>query len=211
MGCKNCASLKSIYNYLVKHTFSQITSIKIMNPLLTSTMPRRLSDGLQSLPNLKAVTIEGPPQVTALPHVATLRKLELIGLPLECQDWQWLSSILCLEEFKITFKETNQRKDNLRTGKGHERTKRTNSLYIYKTKAEIEGLSNDGLEVALANVLDNIPLSLKDQVCTYQLLGEKLGIKYRIYLYVNPSSSQCDMVLEIGCVAFILRIKILNS
>ena len=66
-------------------------------------LPTRLTDGIQSLPNLDKFVISNPTSVTMLPHPTLIRYLEIHSLPPDCEDWVWLQQALNLQNIDIIF------------------------------------------------------------------------------------------------------------
>ena len=72
------------------------------NPRLTSSLASRLKDGLQSLPLLEEVVITKPTVVNMFPHLTSIRRLKLVDLPRNCDDWDWLEFLGHLEDVEVS-------------------------------------------------------------------------------------------------------------
>ena len=72
------------------------------NPRLTHALANRLEEGLKSLPNLEEVVIIKPPVVTMFPHLPSIRRLKLEGIPRDCEDWEWLLLLTQLEDIQVS-------------------------------------------------------------------------------------------------------------
>ena len=166
----------------------QITSIKIKTPRLTSKMPTRLRDGLQSLPQLKEITIEYPSPVTALPHFNSIQSLKLIGLPVDFEDWGWLSNVKDLEEIYVTVAVTMIGSRSERDVTEYEPT-----LHLIQgSKAMLRGLSRDDANGLLGNVMINAPF----EVCAV-LVYEFSAVERLSHTQFKPHTLPCHKYCNI--------------
>ena len=84
-------------------------SVEIRQPRLTSTLPGRLTDALNSLPHLETLIINQPTAVNSLPRPNCLRCLKIHYLPKYSEDWHWVASIQGLEVIDVSFMDTDSK------------------------------------------------------------------------------------------------------
>ena len=137
--------------------FCQISSAEIVNPRLTASVAAKLTICLLNLHLLKEVTITNPTDATKLPHVTSVRRLKISGLPSYCNDWQWLNEIQDLQELELETGETNEE-----TGKKLP-FKKPNSLVVSGEKTDIS-ISEISTSDLLCNVLKCLPLKISNEV-----------------------------------------------
>ena len=125
----------------------QIACIEINTPRLTSSLPGRLAEGLQSFSNLQQVTITDPTIVTSLPLLANIQCLKFLGLPRECGDWAWLRSSQSLQDLEVSFR-------------GTESSEEAERIHVQGSKATF---SHTVTQVTI-DVLDNLPPHMQNMV-----------------------------------------------
>ena len=132
--------------------YLQITCIEIKTPRLTSSLPGRLAEGLQSFSNLQQVTITDPTIVTSLPPLTNIQRLKFLGLPHECEEWAWLRSAQNLQDIEVSFKRT-------------ESSEEAESIHV---KGEEATFSHTVTSVTI-DVVENLPLNMQIKVKCVQL------------------------------------------
>ena len=130
----------------------QITHIEINTPQLTSSLPIRLVEGLQTLSNLQQVTIKDPTLVTSLPLLTNIPCLKFLGLPHECGEWAWLHSAQKLQDIEVSFKRT-------------ESSDKAESIHV----KEKEATFSHTVTPVTIDVLVNLPLHMQNKVTFVQL------------------------------------------
>ena len=82
--------------------------MEINNPRLTSTLPGRLTEALNSLPRLETVIIGDPTALHCFPHPSSVQCLKLFNIPPDCDDWEWLKTVDKLTELHISIREEEE-------------------------------------------------------------------------------------------------------
>ena len=132
--------------FLIVNKSTQINSVEIQNPRLTSILPRRLTDAFNSLPRLETVTILDPTALHSFPHPRSLRTLKLRNIPPDCDDWQWLENVHNLTNLDVSLA-GNQ------AGSG--------SLQVRLDVAELKSVAEIQTVSVLITVLSHLPMRLK--------------------------------------------------
>ena len=132
--------------------YLQITCIEIKTPRLTSSLPGRLAEGLQSFSNIRQVTITDPTIVTSLPLLTNIPCLKFLGLPHECGEWAWLHSAQKLQDIEVSFKRT-------------ESSDKAESIHV----KEKEATFSHTVTPVTIDVLVNLPLHMQNKVTFVQL------------------------------------------
>lgn len=121
--------------------------MEIENPLLTSTLPSRLSAGLQSLPRLEQMTISNPPLVSSFPTLKVLTCLKLLDIPDYCAEWRWIADLQGLQEMEVSF--ACMEMYQLKRGRDLLQTER---LHAQGSKVRVERMSTRTL-----TIMENLP------------------------------------------------------
>ena len=93
---------KTCSNRISLLCWEQVQCVGMSTPHLTTSLAAKLTDGLQTLPQLTEAVITNPRDVAQLPHLTSLRHLGISGLISKCNDWQWMKDAHDLEELKLT-------------------------------------------------------------------------------------------------------------
>ena len=125
--------------------------MNIETPRLASTLPSRLSDGLQALPRLQELTISNPPVVQSVPILKAVRCLKLIGLPEYSEEWAWLADVKGLEEIEVSISEE--------------------SIHVYDKEAVVNGLGG---------IWMNLPAYMRDKVLSHEGLTYSYAYFFRV-------------------------------
>ena len=120
--------------------------MEIQNPRLTSTLPARLTDAINSLPRLETVTISDPTALHSFPHPSSLCSLKLLNIPPDCDDWQWLQNVQNLTDLDVSLA-------------GYQAGSR--SLQLRLDVAELKSVAEIQTVSVLITVLSHLPMRLK--------------------------------------------------
>ena len=132
----------------------QIKSVEIQNPHLTSTLPRRLTDAFNSLPQLQEIAIVDPIALHSLPRPTSADCLKIIRLSEVIGDWQWVTSLDDLQEIEVSFT-------------GDKRI--VQALHIDKNKAFLTNINNEEIARSLVTLMSHLPECMKSTVNVYYL------------------------------------------
>ena len=113
--------------------------------MLTSQIASNLLDVASVFSSLRKVVISQPTSVQQFPHLSSIHCLNLVDIPIDCEDWQWLAKVENLSEFELSVTGADDMSGSLQV--------RDNKA-ILKSKADIKTVST------LTDVMSHLPMTL---------------------------------------------------
>ena len=113
--------------------------------MLTSQIASNLSVVASVFSSLRKVVISQPTSVQQFPHLSSIHCLNLVDIPTDCEDWQWLTKVENLSEFELSVKGADDISGSLQV--------RDNKA-ILKSKADIKIVST------LTDATSHLPMTL---------------------------------------------------
>ena len=113
--------------------------------MLTSQISPNISDVASVFSSLRKVVISQPTSVQQFPHLSSIHCLNLVDIPIDCEDWQWLAEVENLSEFELSVKGADDMSGSLEV--------RDNKA-ILKSKADIKIVST------VTEIMSHLPMTL---------------------------------------------------
>ena len=113
--------------------------------MLTSQISPNLLVVVSVFPSLRKVVISQPTSVQQFPHLSSIYCLNLIDIPMDCNDWQWLAEVENLREFELSLIGADDMFGSLQV---HE------NKAVFKSKTDIQIVST------LAKITSHLPMKL---------------------------------------------------
>ena len=118
---------------------------EIRTSMLTSQISSKLEGVVDGFSNLKKAVISHPTSVQQFPHLSSIQCLNLVDIPIDCDDWQWLAKVKTLKEFEVSVKGADGN---------------SGTLQVHNSKAIIKSSADTSTISTLATVMSHLPMTL---------------------------------------------------
>ena len=114
--------------------------------MLTSQISPNILDVASVFSSLRKVVISQPTSVHQFPHLLSIHSLNLVDIPIDCEDWQWLAEVEDLSEFELSVKGA---------------VDMSGSLQVRHNKAILKSIADKKIVSTLTDVMSHLPITLE--------------------------------------------------
>ena len=112
---------------------------------MESVLSAKIASAVAGFSHLKQVIVSYPTTVQRFPHLSSIHCLQLLSIPPDCDDWQWLQDVKSLTELHVIVRGT----------KGD-----SGSILIRTNIAEVKSPADTKTVSMLGNILSHLPFTL---------------------------------------------------